>query len=259
MTDRELTPEEREKILFETEQIKVNIENARRKAELESKETLAKVDKINAEAEVTREALMQARYATKQMERTEAEIAADDKFNHTYYFNTSVGDTSTRALMQRLSYWSRTDPGCDIEIVFNSPGGSVIDGLALFDFIQEIRRKGHKVITRTVGMAASMAGILLQAGDERIMARESWLLIHEVATVAIGKIGEIDDEVQFVKRIQSRVLEIFAEGCARAHAANPTVCTKPFTVQQLKKNWARKDWWVSAPEALEHGLVDTVS
>lgn len=259
MSDRELTVQELAKIEVDTEIARQDLINKRQEAELKKLEADAKVRKTEAEILIQQEALRQARYATSQMERAEKELLADDKYNHTFYFNTPVGESSVRSCMQRLSYWDRLDPKCSMEIVFNSPGGSVIDGLALFDYIQELKRGGHSITTKTRGMAASMAGILLQAGTERVMAKEAWMLIHEVSTMAIGKIGEIEDEVKFVKRIQDRVLKIFADGCAEAHKRDPKVHPKPFTVSQLRKNWARKDWWIDSDEALEHGLVDRVA
>jgi ATP-dependent Clp protease protease subunit len=147
--------------------------------------------------------------------------------------------------MERLAYWSRTEPGCAIELIFTSPGGSVIDGMALFDFIQQLRRAGHFITTRALGWAASMAGILLQAGDKRVMAKESYVLIHEISTGAVGKIGEIEDEVKFVKKIQGRILDIFA---ARANVKR----------EYFAKHWKRQDWWLDSDEALKIGIIDEV-
>ena len=264
--DRELTPAEiakfeaeARKADAETRRIEQEIDAAKAKTEREARESDVKVRKVEAELAIAKEGLVQASYATRNMDRVEKEMLAEDKFNHVYYFNSTVGETSVRSCMNRLSYWNRVSPGCDIEIIFNSPGGSVIDGLALFDYIQELKRSGHHVTTKALGMAASMAGILTQAGTERVMAKESWMLIHEISTLAVGKIGDIEDEVKFVKRIQERVLTIFAEGCAKAHAANPTVATKPFSMASLRKGWNRKDWWLDSDECLMHGIVDRVS
>ena len=77
-----------------------------------------------------------------------------------YRFNTGVDKTHVNDCMLKLTQWSRRHPKCDIEIVFSSGGGSIIDGFVLFDFIQELRSKGHKVTTGSLGMAASMAAIL---------------------------------------------------------------------------------------------------
>lgn len=177
--------------------------------------------------------------------RAEAEELARNKYHHLYPFNAEVDDQSVIRCIERLSYWSRTEPGCDIEIVFNSPGGSVTDGLALYDFIQELRRQGHNITTHTRGYAASMAGILLQAGDVRVMGKEAWVLIHEVSFSAIGKIGEVEDTTEWVKKIQKRIVAIFAE-------------RSKLTARQIERRWKRKDWWLSSDECKKLGLVDEV-
>ena len=198
---------------------------------------------------------------SKEMElfRLERAFEADkamDVFNFVYRFTQSVSESSVKDCISRLVYWDRVDPNCDVEIIFSSPGGSVIDGLVLFDYIMDFRQRGHKVTTVTFGWAASMAGILMQAGDHRIMRKESWLLIHEVSFGASGKVGEIEDTTNWIKRIQNRVLDVFAEGCKRA-AANGTA-THPMKKLELKKHWTRTDWWVSSDESLRFGLVDEV-
>ena len=177
--------------------------------------------------------------------RDDEEELAKDKYHHLYSFSRQVDDSSVASCIERLSYWSRTGPECNIEIVFNSPGGGVIAGLALFDFIQELRRRGPHITTHALGHAASMAGILLQAGDERIMGRESWILIHEVSFAAIGKIVEIEDHTKWVKKIQKRILAIFAE-------------RSTLTIRQIERRWKRQDWWLDSDECLRLGLVDNV-
>ena len=212
----------------------------------------AEAAKFQAEA---LHAAANARGATAEAEQSEIDLAearraetaelAGDKYYKTYSFTRAVDDGSISSCIERLSFWSRTEPGCAITIIFNSPGGSVIAGLALCDFIMQLRRAGHEITTLALGHAASMAGILLQAGDVRVMGKESWLLIHEIQFSAIGKIGEIEDTTKWVKKIQARVLSIFA---ARSK----------LTVRQLEKRWKRQDWWLDSDEALKLGLVDEV-
>ena len=132
-----------------------------------------------------------------------------------------------------------------MEIIFSSPGGSIIDGFELFDFLQEMRAQGHKVITGSLGMAASMAGILLQAGDIRWIGHQAWMMIHRAAFGAYGKTFEIEDEVKFIKRIEERILDIFTS-------------RSDLTRNKIKRNWDRKDWWISSEEAVELKLVDEV-
>ena len=178
-------------------------------------------------------------------EQTRKETLAGDKYHHTYTFDAVVNESSVTQCIRQLATWDRTDPGCNIEIVFDSPGGSVIDGMHLFDYIQLMRQKGHKITTVAMGYAASMAGILLQAGDDRVMGREAYMLIHEVSTLAWGKATAIEDELKFIKKIQARILHIFT---ARSNV----------TRRYIERNWKRKDWWMDADEALKFGFCDRI-
>ena len=162
-----------------------------------------------------------------------------------YRFNTIVDKTYVNDCMHTLTQWSRRHPKCDIEIVFSSGGGSIVDGFVLFDFIQELRGRGHKVITGSLGMAASMAGILLQAGDHRWMGHQAWMMIHRAAFGVIGKTFEIEDHTAWIKRIEDRILGIFEK-------------RSKLTRLKIKRNWDRKDWWISSDDALELGLVDEI-
>jgi len=207
--------------------------------EAEARKANAEAGKFEAEAEVV--ALTAAK-----AKRAAAEELATDKYHHRYSFDAAVGDSSVEACLKQLAEWNRLSPKCGIEIVFvSNPGGGIIAGLALYDYICMLRREGHHVTTSTLGMAASMAGILLQAGDVRVMAKESWLLIHEATFSAMGKVGEIEDTTDWVKRIMKRILVIFA---ARSK----------LSVGQIERRWRRKDWWIDSDEALKLGLVDEV-
>ena len=76
--------------------------------------------------------------------------------------------------------------------------------------IKAHRNKGHKITTGSLGYAASMAGILLQAGDVRWIGHQSWMMIHRAAFGAYGKTFEIEDEVRFVRRIEERIFNIIS-------------------------------------------------
>ena len=171
--------------------------------------------------------------------------AAEDDRNHLYRFDGEVTAGSVKSCMKKLTEWSRLSPGCNIEIVFSSPGGNIIDGFELFDFIQGLRAKGHHITTGSLGYAASMAGILLMAGDTRWIGHQSWMMIHRAAFGAYGKTFEIEDEVKFVRRIEARILDIFT-------------LRSGLTKLKIKRNWDRKDWWISADECLELQLVDEI-
>lgn len=175
----------------------------------------------------------------------DARMRATDYHHLIYRFSGTVGTPSVQSCMETLTEWHRRFPEEDIEIIFNSGGGSVIDGFELFDFIVDLGEKGHRVTTGCTGMAASMAGILVQAGTHRWMSKESWYMIHQAAFSAGGKTFDVEDTVEWIKRVQKRILEIFA---ARSD----------LKIATLKRKWERKDWWIDSDEALKVGLVDEI-
>jgi ATP-dependent Clp endopeptidase proteolytic subunit ClpP len=211
----------------------------------ETRKTEAEARKTEAEASKAEYDAHKAQIDYEKVVRARSKELALDEENHLYRFSGSVSEASVRKCMGKLTEWSRLDPKCPIEIVFSSPGGSIIDGFELFDFIQELRANGHVVTTGSLGMAASMAGILLQAGDHRWIGHQSWLMIHRAAFGAIGKTYEVEDEVKLVKRIEDRILDIFTK-------------RSKLTKLKIKRNWDRKDWWIDADESISLGLVDEV-
>lgn len=237
----------------------------------EARQAQANADKYTQEAESARYQGLMAKYEAEKsrkflldVERANARVYAQDKYNHTYRFYGVIDESAVRLAIDELTIWDRIDPACPIELIFNSPGGSIIDGMDLFDFIQELRRKGHHVTTAARGYAASMGGILLQAGDSREVGREAYVLIHQPSAGIIGKIGDIKDEMVFLDKMCDRIVNIFASRAAIA-GANGTA-SHPLTRDQIANGdvskripgWERKDWWLDSDECLKYGLVDSV-
>lgn len=213
------------------------------KAQAEAAKATAEATKAEAEA---RDAVAKARISEVEAEKKEyvrREEQAGDLFHHVYRFDETVTAGTVAKAVNKLTQWHRLDPGCDIEFIINSPGGGVIEGFALFDHLRWMSDEGHKVTTGCTGMAASMGGILIQAGDERWMSKESWYMIHRAAFGAIGKTFEVEDRVKWVKRIEDRIIDIFT---------SRTTLTK----NVIKRNWERQDWWLDSTQCQEKGLVD---
>ena len=204
----------------------------------------AEAAKAEAEAEKARAEAGRHKVLAEKASLEVAELQMTHE-NHVYRFDGEVSKASSSTCLKTLTQWSRCDPGCDIEIVISSGGGGIIPGFELFDFIQDLRNKGHTITTGSLGMAASMAGILLQAGSVRWLGHQSWMMIHRAAFGAFGKTYEVEDEVEFVKRVEARILDIFT---ARSD----------LTTRKIKRNWDRKDWWISSDQALKLGLIDEV-
>jgi ATP-dependent Clp endopeptidase proteolytic subunit ClpP len=187
----------------------------------------------------------QTEIETQELERRYSEFKAGDQFNRVYRFTDAVHETSVNHCMDTLSRWARLskDP---IEVIFFSPGGEIIQGMALFDFLQGMRANGIKIVTGATGMAASMAGILLQAGDHRWVGEQSWILIHRPSTAAMGTLYEIEDTIEWTKRLEERCMNIL-------------MSRSKLTKKDIQAKWKRKDWWLTSEEALDCGLVDEIS
>jgi ATP-dependent Clp endopeptidase proteolytic subunit ClpP len=217
------------------------VESEKTRLEAETRKLLAEAAESEASAGLVNLSLESAT-------RDHAEAAAADYRNHIFHFAGPVNAASVAQCQRTLAAWSRLSPGAPVEIVFNSPGGSVIDGMALWDYLQHFKKKGHHLTTSCRGYAASMGGILLQAGDVRRLGSESYLMIHEISAGTGGKIGEIQDAVKFYERICERVVDIFVNRSGGK-------CSKATFI----KNWKRQDWWLSSDEALKFGFIDEVA
>jgi len=239
-------------------------EAIRRQIILEERSVDAEIARVNAEttkflmeSASTAAVLEQQRMVLDFEKHNEQERYAGNHYNNVYVFDTEVTESAVKGCMEQLMRWHRMEvqAGDDpqpIEIIIQSPGGGIFAGFALYDHVQYLRRLGHYVTTTALGMAASMAGVLLQAGDNRVMGADAFLLIHEAAFAAAGSIGQIEDRVELVKMMQSRILGIFAERAEGSEAKHP------ITRRQIAKNWERKDWWIDSTTALRLGLVDEV-
>jgi ATP-dependent Clp protease, protease subunit len=174
--------------------------------------------------------------------RKEADTAAEEG-RRTYTFYARVEEESVRACMATLSSWSSRAPGAPLTIVFNSPGGGVHDGLALFDFLRHLRADGHPLTTIALGRAASMGAVLLQAGDRRVIGANAFLMLHEVSNGGSGKVSELEESIELSKRLQKRLLMILSE-------------RSTLNVQQIQRKWTRRDWWLDADDAVSLGFAD---
>ena len=132
MEDKKITKEQIEidKLLMEIKQIESEINQSSAEAaasEAEARKTIAEAGKAEIE--------YQKAYVSRQKE------LMSDEENHLYRFSKEVGSNSVTSCMSKLTQWHRQDPECDIEIVFSSPGGSIIDGFELFDFCLQAHLK----------------------------------------------------------------------------------------------------------------------
>jgi ATP-dependent Clp endopeptidase proteolytic subunit ClpP len=178
-------------------------------------------------------------------ERESARELSSAEESMTYTFYDGVTEDSVKPCLAELAKWSRRFPKKPITFVLNSPGGSVIAGLGLFDYINKLRVDGHHVTVEVLGMAASMGGILLQAGDKRVVGKYAQVLIHEVSAGTSGSLGKMDDAINFHHSLWEQLSEILAE-------------RSTLTVAQVRQRANRKDWWLTSAEAIKLGFADEV-
>lgn len=210
---------------------------SKREIELTEKKLESEIKLLDLEAEKT--ALERDEYA-----RDERDALAKASEARTYNFVEGVGPSSVKNAIIVLNEWARKSKR-PITIVYNTPGGGVFEGLALYDAIEAIKAQNIKVTTVVRGMAASMGGILLQSGDERIIGKNAYVLIHEVSDVAMGTTSELEDELKLTKRLQARLVGILAS-------------RSTLTAKQIEHKWKKTDWWLDADEAVELGFADKI-
>ena len=154
-----------------------------------------------------------------------------------------VNDTTASLIVAQLLYLEAQDPDKDIQFYINSPGGSVTDGLAIYDTMQYIKAD---VSTICVGMAASMGAFLLSAGakGKRICLPNAEVMIHQVLGETKGQETDIQIEARHMAKIKKTLTEIIAQNCGK-------------TYEQVYADCERNNW-MSAEEAKEYGLIDSV-
>ena len=198
-----------------------------------------------------------ARIASESALRQEKVNLTGNHHHKEFWFNDGVDETTVGDCTAQLAVWHRLDPTCDMTVKINSPGGSVFDGTHLFDDVsayslrtwddRDIPKGTHHTTVIGRGMAASMGGILLQAFDTRIVGPECWILIHEISTMAVGKLSEIREDSKFWDRVADRVADIFVRR-SQGRISRAT----------FKRKWDGKEWWLSSQEALDYGFVDAI-
>lgn len=159
------------------------------------------------------------------------------------FLGTQIDDYTANTLQAQLLFLDSTDPGKDISIYLNSPGGSVTAGLGIYDTMQYI---SCDVATICTGMAASMAAVLLVAGAEgkRQALPHSRVMIHQPLGGVQGQASDIEIEAKEIMKFKKELYTIISN-----HSHTP-----------FEKVWNDSDrnYWMTAQEALEYGMIDKV-
>lgn len=159
------------------------------------------------------------------------------------FMGTEVNDYTANVIQAQLLYLDSTDPGKDISIYINSPGGSVYAGLGIYDTMQYV---SSDVSTLCTGMAASMAAVLLVAGEKgkRFALRHSRVMIHQPMGGAQGQASDIEITAREIKKLKAELYHIISD-----HSGQP--------FDRVERD-SDRDYWMTSEEALEYGMIDRV-
>ena len=159
------------------------------------------------------------------------------------FLGEEVNDTTASLVVAQLLFLEAEDPGKDIQLYINSPGGSVTAGMAIYDTMNYIK---CDVSTTCIGMAASMGAFLLSSGakGKRYALPNAEIMIHQPLGGAQGQATEIQIAAEHILKTKKKLNEILAENSGQP-------------VEVVEKDTDR-DNWMSADEAKDYGLVDQV-
>lgn len=159
------------------------------------------------------------------------------------FLGEEVNATTASLVVAQLLYLEAQDPDKDIQFYINSPGGSVTDGMAIYDTMQYIK---CDVSTICVGMAASMGAFLLSAGTKgkRIALPNAEIMIHQPSAGTQGQITDMALHLKRLEIIKKRMNTLLAANCGKS-------------VEQVTADCER-DNFMTAQEALEYGLIDKI-
>ena len=154
-----------------------------------------------------------------------------------------VNDEVANQIIAFMLYLDSEDPGKDIYLYINSPGGMVTSGMAIYDTMQHIK---SDVVTICVGLAASMGSFLLAAGTKgkRMALPHSRIMIHQPSGGTRGQASDIEIEAREILRIRHQLNGIYADKTGQ-------------TIEKIEKDMDR-DFFMSAEEAKQYGLIDRV-
>lgn len=163
--------------------------------------------------------------------------------NRIIFVGSAINDQVANLIVAQLLYLSREDPESGIQMYINSPGGQVYAGLAIYD---TMRMVPNKISTVAVGVTASFGTVLLAAGTkgQRYALPHATIHMHQPLGGASGQASDIEIQAKEILRLKERLNEILAEATSQ-------------DIETIIRDTER-DYYMSASEAVEYGLVDKV-
>jgi ATP-dependent Clp protease protease subunit len=196
-------------------------------------------DVVNAQQQYLNPYILEER----QLNVTQMDVFSRLMMDRIIFLGTEIDDYTANTLQAQLLYLDSSDPGKDVSIYINSPGGSVTAGLGIYDTMQFI---SSDVATICTGMAASMAAILLVSGKEgkRSGLEHSRVMIHQPLGGVQGQASDIEIEAKEIQKFKKELYTIISN-----HSHQP-----------YDKVWEDSDrnHWMTAVEAKDYGMIDKV-
>ena len=196
-------------------------------------------DVIKAESQYLNPYILEER----QLNVTQMDVFSRLMMDRIIFLGTEISDYTANTIQAQLLYLDSVDSSKEISIYLNSPGGSVTAGLGIYDTMQFIT---SPVATICTGMAASMAAVLLVAGQEgkRSALPHSRVMIHQPLGGAQGQASDIEITAREIQKMKKELYTIISE-----HSHTP-----------YDKVWADsdRDYWMTAQEAKEYGMIDQI-
>ncbi|HPT30415.1 MAG TPA: ATP-dependent Clp endopeptidase proteolytic subunit ClpP [Prolixibacteraceae bacterium] len=182
------------------------------------------------------------------IEERQLNVASMDVFSRLMmdriiFLGVPIDDTVANIIQAQLLFLESTDPSKDIQVYFNTPGGSVYAGLGIYDTMQYITAN---VATICTGMAASMGAILLTAGakGKRSALKHSRIMIHQPMGGASGQASDIEITAREIMKIKKELYLILSNHTGK-------------TLEQIEAD-ADRDHWMTSEEAVAYGMIDEI-
>ena len=179
----------------------------------------------------------------RQLNVTQMDVFSRLMMDRIIFLGTEVNDYTANVIQAQLLYLDSVDSDKDISIYLNTPGGSVYAGLGIYDTMQFVK---SRVATICTGMAASMGAVLLVAGEKGMRAAlpHSRVMIHQPMGGIQGQASDIEITAKEILKLKDELYQIIADHSGQA-------------MKKIRQD-ADRDYWMTAAEALEYGMIDKV-
>ncbi|MEM9848364.1 MAG: ATP-dependent Clp protease proteolytic subunit [Bacteroidota bacterium] len=179
----------------------------------------------------------------RQLNATQLDVFSRLMMDRIIFLGTPVMDDVANIIQAQLLFLESTDPKRDVQIFINSPGGSVIAGLGIYDTMQYV---SPDVATICTGLSASMGAVLLAAGaaGKRSCLTHSRVMIHQPSGGMQGQVSDMEISYKLIKQMQEELYNILSR-----HTGQP--------YEKIEED-SDRDRWLTSKEAMEYGLVDEV-